>query len=294
MVSQDIIKYPLMKKTNTKQPLLLSGVFFAYRVMPFGLTNAPATFQRLMSHAFKEYLRIFLEIFMDDLCIHSKQRIEHVNHLQLIFEKCRIYRICLNPDKCKFMVRQGKILGHIVSKNGISTDEEKIEVIVKLPRPINAKGVQVFMGHCGYYRRFIFMYASIARPLYALLVVFEWTEDCEVAFEKLKTALVTAPILRSPNWAEIFHVHIDASAFAIGCILTQPGEKNMDFPISYASRQLNSAEKNYTTTEREGLSMIYAVKKFRHYLLANKFVFFVDHQALMYLVNKPCATGRIV
>ena len=106
---------------------------FAYRVMPFGLTNAPATFQRLMSHAFKEYLRIFLEIFMDDLCIHSKQRIEHVNHLQLIFEKCRIYRICLNPDKCKFMVRQGKILGHIVSKNGISTDEEKIAVIVTLP-----------------------------------------------------------------------------------------------------------------------------------------------------------------
>ena len=235
---------------------------FAYRVMPFGLTNAPATFQQLMSHAFKEYLRIFLEIFMNDLCIHSKQRIEHVNHLQLIFEKCRIYRICLNPDKCKFMVQQGKILGHIVSKNGISTDEEKIAVIVTLPRPINAKGVQVFMGHCGYYRRFIFMYASIARPLYALLVVFEWTEDCEVAFEKLKIALVTAPILRSPNWAKIFHVHIDASAFAIGCILTQPGEKNMDFPISYASRQLNSAGKNYTTTEHEGLSMIYAVKKF--------------------------------
>ncbi|MCO5586798.1 hypothetical protein L7F22_040740 [Adiantum nelumboides] len=86
----------------------------------------------------------------------------------------------------------------------------------------------------------------------------------------------------------------DASAFAIGCILAQLGEKNMDFPISYSSRQLNSAEKNYTTTEREGLGMIYAVKKFRHYLLSNKFVFFVDHQALLYLVNKPCSTGRIV
>ena len=104
---------------------------FAYRVMPFGLTNA--TFQRLMSHAFKEYLRVFLEIFMDDLCIHSKQRIEHVNHLQLIFEKCLIYRIYLNPDKCKFMVRQGKILWYVVSKNGIWMDEEKFEVIVTLP-----------------------------------------------------------------------------------------------------------------------------------------------------------------
>ena len=82
------------------------------------------------------------------------------------------------------MVRQGKILGHIVSKNGISMDEEKITVIVTLPQPLNAKGVQVFMGHCGYYCRFIYMYTTITRPLYDLLVVFEWIDDCEVAFEK--------------------------------------------------------------------------------------------------------------
>ena len=151
------------------------------------------------------------------------------------------------------------------------------------------------MGHCGYYRRFIYMYAEIAKPLYGLLIIFEWKEDCEESFQKLKQALVSAPILRAaPKWDEVFHVHIDASAFAIGCILAQPGKKNMDFPISYASRQMNSVERNYTTIEREGLSMVYAVKKFRHYLLANKFVFFVDHQALLYLVNKPCATGRIV
>ena len=115
-----------------------------------------------------------------------------------------------------------------------------------------------------------------------------------IAFDKLKAALISAPILKAPDWNTPFHVHIDASNFAIGCILAQPGEHNMDFPISYASRQLNMAEKNYTTTEREGLTMVYAVKKFCHYLLANKFVFFVDHQALLYLVNKPCSTGRIV
>ena len=84
---------------------------------------------------------------MDDLCVYSLNRHEHIEHLQLIFEKCRVYRICLNPEKCKFMVRQGKILGHIISLNGISTDEEKIKVIVELPRPIHAKGVQIFMGH---------------------------------------------------------------------------------------------------------------------------------------------------
>ena len=192
---------------------------FAYRVMPFGLTNAPATFQRLMAHAFKEYLWKFLEIFMDDLCVHSADRSEHIAHLCKVFEKCRVYRICLNPDKCKFMVRQGKILGHIVSANGISTDEEKIKVIVELPRLIHAKEVQIFMGHCGYYRRFIYMYVEVARPLYALLIVFEWTDECEQSFQKLKNALISAPILKSPDWDQIFHVHIDASAFAIGCIL---------------------------------------------------------------------------
>ena len=114
---------------------------FAYRVMPFGLTNARATLQRLMTHAFKEYLQTFLEVFMDDLCVHSKERSEHIAHLRLIFEKCQVYRIYLNPKKCKFMVRQGKILGHTISENGISTYANKIRVIVELSHPTNAKGV---------------------------------------------------------------------------------------------------------------------------------------------------------
>ena len=105
-----------------------------------------------------------------------------------------MYSICLNPEKCKFMVRQGKILGNIVSKNGISTDMDKVKAIVELPRPINAKGVQCFMGHCGYYKQFIFMYAMIANPFYALLVHFEWIDECEKSFNKLKNALVSTPI----------------------------------------------------------------------------------------------------
>ncbi|MCO5575757.1 hypothetical protein L7F22_029561 [Adiantum nelumboides] len=209
---------------------------FAYKVMPFGLTNAPATFQRLMSHAFKEYLRQFLEIYMDDLCVHSLIRMDHIEHLTKIFEKCRLYQICLNPKKCVFMVRQGKILGHIVSKNGISTDMEKILVIVELPRPLRVKEVQAFMGHCGYYHRFIYLYAIIAKPLYALITKFKWTNECEKAFQILKQRLISAPILKAPDWDKIFHVRVDASAFAIGCILAQPGEKNMDFSINYSNR----------------------------------------------------------
>ena len=151
------------------------------------------------------------------------------------------------------MVRQGKILGHIVSTNGIATYQEKIKVIVELPQPLHYKGVQIFMGHCGYYHRFISMYVKVAKPLYALVVEFIWTEECEESFQKLKQALTIAPILRPPDWNKPFHVHIDASNFAIGCILAQPYESNVDLPISYASKQLNSTKKNYTTTKREGL-----------------------------------------
>ena len=135
------------------------------------------------------------------------------------------------------------------------------------------------------------MYDAITKPLYALLVVFEWNDKCGIAFEKIKAALVSAPILKALDCNMPFHVHIDDSKFAIGCILAQLGEHNMEFSISYASRQLNMAEKKYTTIERAGLTMVYAVKKFCHYLLANKFVFFFNHQALLYLVNKPCNTG---
>ena len=121
------------------------------------------------------------------------------------------------------------------------------------------------MGHCGYHRRLIYMYAKVAKPLYALLIKFIWMEECKESFQKLKQSLTTAPILRLLDWNKPFHVHIDASNFSIGCILAQPYEGNMDLLVSYASRKLNSTEKNYTTIEREGLTMIYAVKKFWHY-----------------------------
>jgi hypothetical protein len=123
--------------------------------------------------------------------------------------------------------------------------------------------------------------------------LFRWTPECDKAFDILKEKLSTAPILIFPNWEIEFHVHVDASGIALGAILVQPGEGNMDHPIYFSSRKLSQAERNYTTTEREGLAMIYALQKFRHYLLGSHFKFFTDHSALKYLVNKPVLEGRI-
>ena len=122
---------------------------------------------------------------------------------------------------------------------------------------------------------------------------FEWTEECDASFDTLKKKLVEAPILQFLDWSVTFHVHIDASGIAIDVILTQPRDDGMDYPIVYSSINLNKDERNYSTTEREALGMVFTLQKYRHYLLANPFVFYTDHQTLKYLVNKPLHHGRI-
>ena len=118
-------------------------------------------------------------------------------------------------------------------------------------------------------------------------VKFLWNEECQQSLDTLKEKMVTTPILVFPYWNQPFHVHVDASSIALGIVLTQPGEGGIDHPIAYSSINLSTAEKNYTTTEREGLAMVYALQKFRHYLLGAPFKMFTDHSSLKYLVNKP-------
>ena len=153
-----------------------------------------------------------------------------------------------------------------------------------------------FLGYVNFYRRFVPKLAELAVPMYALTkkeITFNWDEDCQNnGFEAIKKLVAQKPILRQPKWDQVFHVHVDASRLALGAILAQP-DGETDFPMYYASRRFSQAEKAYTTTEREALGMIFSVQKFRHYLLGNFFVFYVDHQALLYLINKVVIQGRL-
>jgi hypothetical protein len=124
-------------------------------------------------------------------------------------------------------------------------------------------------------------------------IKFQWNDECQQSLDILKEKMVTMPILVFPDWSKEFHVHVDASSITLGAVLTQPGEGDIDHPIAFASRKLSDSEKNYNTTEREGLAMVYALQKFRHYLLGQHFKMFTDHSALRYLVNKPVLGGRI-
>ena len=183
-----------------------------------------------------------------------------------------------------------------MSKEGLHVDMDKVKAILELIAPRNVKEVRGFLGCVGYYRRFIEFYAQLACPLTELLkkdAEFVWTAARQAAFEKLKVKLAAAPILSPPRWDHTFHVTLDASGWCLGAILWQEGSEGGEKPIYFASRQMSAAEKNYTTTEREALAVVYACKKFRHYLLGYKTIFHTDHDSLKYLVNKPDLSGRI-
>ncbi|KAL9382439.1 hypothetical protein Peur_025474 [Populus x canadensis] len=217
-------------------------------------------------------------------------------HLEKVLERCEESNLVLNWEKCHFMVTHGIVLGHIVSSKGIEVDKSKVEVIQKLPTPRTVKDVRSFLGHAGFYRRFIHSFSTIAKPLCNLLsqdVQFDWTSKCQEAFEKLKGLLTTSPIMQAPDWSLPFELMCDASDFAVGAVLGQRKDKKPHV-IYYASKTLNDAQLNYTTTEKELLAVVFALDKFRSYLVGSLVIVFTDHAALKYLLTKQDAKPRLI
>ncbi|GJT11390.1 reverse transcriptase domain-containing protein [Tanacetum coccineum] len=194
------------------------------------------------------------------------------------------------------MVKEGIVLGHKISKKGIEVDKAKIDVIAKLPHPTTVKGVQSFLGHAAFYRRFIKDFSKISRPMTRLLeknIPFIFSDDCIQAFQTLKKKLTEAPILIAPYWDLPFELMCDASDFDIGAVLGQQHEKHFR-PIHYASKTMNEAESHYTTKEKEMLAVVYAFEKFRSYLILNKSVVYTDHSALKYLFAEKDSKARLL
>ncbi|KAJ9538954.1 hypothetical protein OSB04_031687 [Centaurea solstitialis] len=269
---------------------------FAYRRMPFGLCNAPATFQRCMTAIFQDMIENCMEVFMDDFSVFGNSFDDCLNSLDRVLARCEESHLVLNWEKCHFMVREGIVLGHKISKDGLEVNKAKIDTISKLPPPTNIKGVRSFLGHVGFYRRFIQDFSKISRPLTKLLekdAPFIFDEKCISAFETLKRHLTNAPIMVPPDWDQPFEIMCDASDYAVGAVLGQ--RKNNHFqPICYASRTLNDTQENYTTTEKELLAVVFDIEKFRSYLVLSKIIVYTDHSALKYLFAKPDAKPRLI
>ncbi|MCH80681.1 hypothetical protein A2U01_0001453 [Trifolium medium] len=194
------------------------------------------------------------------------------------------------------MVREGIVLGHKISSRGIEVDQAKVEVIKDLPPPLNVKGVRSFLGHAGFYRRFIKDFSKISKPLSSLLVKdvpFKFDEACLHAFNLLKEKLITAPVIVAPQWDISFELMCDASDYAVGAVLGQHHGK-LFHVIYYSSKVLNENQVNYTTTEKELLAVVYALEKFRPYLIGSKVIVFTDHSALKYLLKKGDSKPRLL
>ena len=188
------------------------------------------------------------------------------------------------------------MFGHIISERGIEVEKAKVELISKFPSPTNVKTVRQFLGHAGFYRRFIRDFSKIAKPLYKLLekdAKFEWGAECHEKFEELKAYFTTTPIVRSPDWHFPFEVMCDASDLTIKAVLGRRVE-GKSYGVYYVSKTLNEAQRNYTTTEKEFLAVVYALEKFQYYLIGSNIVIFTDHSALKYLLTKQNSKARLI
>ncbi|GJR01264.1 reverse transcriptase domain-containing protein [Tanacetum coccineum] len=287
---------PIDPKDQEKTTFTCPYGTFAYRRMPFGLCNAPSTFQRCMMAIFHDMIEKTMEVFMDDFSVFGDSFSTCLSHLEKMLKRCEDTNLSLNWEKSHFMVKEGIVLGHKISKSGIEVDRAKVEVIAKLPHPTTVKGVRSFLGHAGFYRRFIQDFSKIARPMTHLLekeTPFFFSKECIESFNTLKRKLTEAPILIAPDWDLPFELMCDASDFAIGAVLGQRKNKHFQ-PIYYASKTMTEAQAHYTTTEKELLVVVYAFKKFRSYLVLSKSIVYTDHSAIKYLFAKKDAKARLM
>ena len=265
-------------------------VTFAFKRMPF------ATFQQCMTAIFSDFLGDSLEVFMDDFFIFGNDFESFLAHLTKILEVCVRKRLVLCWEKSHFMVQEGVVLGHIVSSKGLEMDKANIEVIQNLLLPGTVRDLRSFLGHVGFYRRFIQDFTKVSKPLTTLLCKdkdFILDEEGKRAFTMLKQALIEAPILQSPNWDLPFEIMCNALDYAVGVVLGQQLDKKPT-AICYTSKTLVVAQMNYTNTEKELLVVVYVLEKFRPYILGSKIIIYTDHAALKYLLSKKEAKPRLI
>lgn len=265
---------------------------YQFKVLSFGLTNAPATFQAAMNNMLRPHLNKFVVVYIDDILIYSKDRSQHIKHVQQVLDLLREHKYHIKLKKCEFEKSEVKFLGHIIGAEGVKVDPAKVAVIRDWKQPTNVHGVRSFVGLATYFRKFIEKFSKMVMALTHLTkkdVPFIWSAACQKAFDDVKRALTNAPVLALPNFSLPFVVICDASKEGLGAVLMQQGK-----PLAYESRRLLPAEVNYTVTEQELLAVVHALKIWRCYLEGPKFTVVTDHNPLVHLPSQPHLSGRQV
>jgi len=276
-----------------------SGLFEWLR-MPFGLTNAPATFQRALDVIQAGLKCQVCLIYLDDVIVFSKTVEEHIQHLDTVLSRLREAGVALNLEKCSLFKTEVEYLGHVVSAGMLRVNNLNTEALRRAAYPTTKTQMKSFLGACNVYRRFVKHYAKRARPLTAFTIkevpsdLPPPTEDQRTAFEDLKAALMSPPVLRIVHHDRWFVVYVDECADQLGCVLLQADAEDNLAPVGFYSRTLRPAEQSYCTTERECLGLVWVVLTLRHFLEGSRFTVWTDHQALMWIYNTTDPSGRLM
>ncbi|KAI0522352.1 hypothetical protein KFK09_004731 [Dendrobium nobile] len=270
---------------------------YCYQVMPFGLKNAGATYQRLMNKVFKDLIGHTMEVYVDDMLVKSFEKSQHISDLEQCFCLLRFYNMRLNPSKCAFGVASGKFLGFMVTNRGIEANPEKIKALRDMVPPRNIKDVQRLNGRIAALSRFLARSGDRYLPFFKILrgarsSGFQWTDECQEAFEQLRTYLASPPLLSKPVPGERLYLYLAISTQAISSVLVRE-ENAIQRPIYYVSKILSETERRYPSADKTALALVYSARKLRPYFQAHTIGVYTN-LPLKNILQKPEASGRLI
>ena len=272
---------------------------YEYCVMPFGLTNAPASWQRLINNVLREFLDIFLVVYLDDILIYSRSKKEHTEHVRKVLKKLKEHRLYIDPEKCFWNQESVEFLGYVITTKGVEMNNDKVKAVLEWPKPTSVQEVQAFLGFANYYRKFIWNFEQLALPITNLVKKdqpFSWTQPAQEAFDQLKAAFATKPILINFTPDKEITLETDASDYAIGACLSQLGEDGKLHLVAYHSRKMTLAKLNYEIHDKELLAIVEAMAHWRHYLEGSTHMVqvYIDYKNLIYFTTTKQLNRRQV
>ena len=288
---------PLTERAKEISAFCTPEGLYQYKRMAFGLKNSAATFQRLVNRVVADIDKC--EAYVDDLIVYSQTWEEHMGQLRQLFEKLSQANLTVNLVKSEFCQASVTYLGHVVGQGQIRPVTAKVEAIEKFPAPKGKKDLMRFLGMVGYYRKYCPNFSEIACPLTDLLkksAKFVWSEQCQAAFEKIKTILMNAPVLVAPNFQKQFKLAVDASDVGCGGVLMQADENEIDHPVGFFSKKFDKCQKNYSTIEKECLALLLSLQHFDVYLCTTLYpvLVYTDHNPLTFLHKMKNRNHRLV
>jgi hypothetical protein len=268
---------------------------FMYAKMPFGLMNAGETFQRAMDITFIGEKDKFVVIYLDDITMYSQSDKEHCDHLRKVFLKCTKFGLSLNPKKSLFSMKEGKLLGNIMSSKGVRIDSSRVESIQTLSLPRSKKEVQYFMGKINFLRRFVSNFVELVKYITTMLrkgSEIKWTVESRDSFDQIKKSLIEAPVLVSPDYSKDFLIFSFASFDTVAAVLLQKNVEGLEQPISFFSRALRDAELKYDIMDKQAYALVKALKSFRVYVLHSRVIAYVPSTVVKEILIQPDIDGK--